>query len=70
MFWVILLLIMAVGLDYLIGDPVYPFHPVRLIGHLIHRCETMIRPRVDNDLLGGRLLTLAAVVIVLGVVTF
>jgi len=61
MFLIIVMLSLAVGLDYLIGDPVYPYHPVRLIGHLIQRCETVIRSRVDNDLLGGRLLTLAVV---------
>ncbi len=31
------------GLDLLFGDPVYNFHPVRLIGNLLSWYETKLR---------------------------
>ena len=32
-----------IGLDLLFGDPVYSWHPVRLIGNLISWFETKLR---------------------------
>jgi adenosylcobinamide-phosphate synthase len=34
---------LAVVLDWLIGDPYWLYHPVRIIGHLIHTTETLLR---------------------------
>ncbi|PCI29020.1 MAG: cobalamin biosynthesis protein CobD [SAR324 cluster bacterium] len=36
------ILSVAVLLDFLIGDPVYPFHPVRLIGNTIQKIESLL----------------------------
>jgi adenosylcobinamide-phosphate synthase len=46
------LLIAAIALDLMIGDPVYPFHPVRLIGSTLTFCETLLR-RAGADGYGG-----------------
>lgn len=43
-----LILLVAFGLDLLIGDPAYPFHPVRLIGRLIQRLEKGLRRHCTN----------------------
>jgi adenosylcobinamide-phosphate synthase len=37
-----ILLIIAIVLDLIIGDPVTPIHPVRLIGNLILKIETLL----------------------------
>jgi adenosylcobinamide-phosphate synthase len=46
------LLAAAVALDLLLGDPVYRFHPVRLIGHTLAGFERLLR-RVGWDGYGG-----------------
>ena len=55
-----LLLICAVILDRLIGDPPYTGHPVRLIGRSIQILESLFRARIPNAFLGGTVLTLLA----------
>ena len=52
------LLIIAVILDRLIGDPTYSWHPVRLVGRFVHLLEKVIRSTNIPDLSGGILLTL------------
>ena len=42
----------AVILDLLLGDPVYPLHPIRLIGHTLTLFERGLR-RVGADGYGG-----------------
>ncbi|MGE9291356.1 MAG: adenosylcobinamide-phosphate synthase CbiB [Puniceicoccales bacterium] len=49
-------LLLAILLDFAIGDPRYPFHPVRLIGHLITRMERFLRSRKSATYLGGIIL--------------
>jgi adenosylcobinamide-phosphate synthase len=34
---------LAIVLDWLIGDPCWLYHPIRIIGHLIHAIETFLR---------------------------
>ena len=45
-------LLLAVGLDLLAGDPVYRLHPIRLIGTLLTRLESLLR-RIGADGYGG-----------------
>jgi adenosylcobinamide-phosphate synthase len=45
-------LLAAVGVDLLVGDPVYAFHPIRIIGRLLSRLEDMLR-RAGADGYGG-----------------
>lgn len=53
-------LIIGVGLDYVLGDPVYVWHPVRLMGNLIAFLEKRIRkifPKTQKaELVGGGIL--------------
>ena len=46
------LLAAAVLLDFLIGDPVYPAHPIRLIGRTLSWFETLLR-KLGADGYGG-----------------
>ena len=46
------LLAAGVALDLAIGDPVYAWHPVRLIGWTLTKCETLLR-RIGCDGYGG-----------------
>ena len=46
------ILAVAVGLDLLLGDPVYAWHPVRLIGSLLEWLETQLRA-IGFDGYGG-----------------
>ena len=46
------ILLVAVGLDLVIGDPVYPFHPIRLVGRLLTGLESMLRS-IGADGYGG-----------------
>ena len=47
------LLAVAVALDLLLGDPVYRFHPVRLIGHTLSGFERALRKLGWNGYGGG-----------------
>lgn len=53
-----LILLLAFGLDLLIGDPVYPLHPVRLIGRVIQTLEKMLRKHCPNRWITSFLLPL------------
>jgi adenosylcobinamide-phosphate synthase len=56
-----LVLISAVFLDLLLGDPRWLPHPVVGIGKLITALEKVLRRLVSNELLGGTVLLLAVV---------
>ena len=47
-------------IDLIFGDPVYAFHPIRLIGNLIGKSEKAIRKALPNneksELVGGFIL--------------
>lgn len=58
-----LLLAGAVLLDFLMGDPVYPAHPIRLIGRTLSSFETLLR-KLGADGYGGGI----ALFLLLGVV--
>ncbi len=51
-------ILVAFGLDLAFGDPVYPWHPVRLIGQLIQKMETWFRTHVGGGRFAGLLLAL------------
>jgi adenosylcobinamide-phosphate synthase len=51
-------LITAVVIDLVVGDPVYPMHPVRLIGSSLQRFETRLRSIGMSGYFGGTLLFL------------
>ena len=52
------MLLMILGLDLIFGDPVYRFHPVRMIGSLISWHEAGLRHSGLNGKFGGVLLSL------------
>jgi len=47
------ILLVAVVVDLLIGDPVYPFHPIRLIGKLLTALESVLRDAGADGYAGG-----------------
>jgi cobalamin biosynthesis protein CobD/CbiB len=49
------ILLVAVAADAAIGDPVYPLHPVRIIGRLLAALESSLR-RLGADGYGGSVL--------------
>lgn len=51
-------LIIAFGLDLILGDPVYQWHPVRILGALIQKTESWLRKNVGEGRSSGLLLTL------------
>lgn len=61
-----LLLACAVVLDLLVGDPVYPFHPVRLMGHTLTALERLLRALRLDGYLGGVVLFLVLSVLWIG----
>ena len=48
-----ILFVIAIALDLLIGDPVTPIHPVRLIGNLIKKIENLLYTRDLSKRLSG-----------------
>ena len=46
-------LLLAVALDLLVGDPVYPLHPVRLIGRTLNAVEVLLRRAGADGYAGG-----------------
>ncbi|MCK5844995.1 MAG: cobalamin biosynthesis protein CobD [Victivallales bacterium] len=65
------ILLAIILLDALFGDPVYPFHPIRVYGRLIEFFEKILRRSGLDSLFGGVILFLAvlfcAETVVLGV---
>lgn len=53
-----LVLLAAVALDLAVGDPVYPFHPVRLMGNTLAFLERVLRSSGLNGYAGGIVLFL------------
>ena len=64
-----LLLLGAVALDGLIGDPVYPLHPVRLTGAALGRIEAALRRLELDGRIGGCLLFAALSCLCVGLVS-
>ena len=62
------LLIAAAVADYYLGDPVYRWHPVRLMGGLLARIETRLRAVGLDGYLGGGLLCIMLVALSVGMV--
>ncbi len=62
------LLIVALVLDLLLGDPVYRMHPIRLIGNLLTALEQLLRKLKLDGYVGGVLLFVLLGSIVLAVV--
>lgn len=54
-------------LDIILGDPVYPFHPVRLIGHVISILEKILTTARLRNLTGGVLLLVSCQLVTLGI---
>ena len=59
------MLSMILGLDLIFGDPVYRFHPVRMIGSLISWYEVVLRHSGMNGKFGGVLLSLLLILSIL-----
>lgn len=57
----LLLVLAAVVLDALLGDPVYRWHPIRLLGSWIARCESALFALGASGYVGGVLHWLAVV---------
>jgi adenosylcobinamide-phosphate synthase len=64
-----LLLVIGVAADLAIGDPVYAWHPVRLIGKALVRIETLLRRAGFDGYGGGILLFLVLAAVSLGVMS-
>jgi adenosylcobinamide-phosphate synthase len=63
------LLMVAVGVDIAVGDPVYAWHPVRLIGRMLTWMELRLRQAGVDGYGGGILLFAGLATLSLGVVT-
>lgn len=50
------MLALAFLLDLWVGDPVYPFHPVRIMGQIVERGETFLRRIVCHEKMAGTIL--------------
>ena len=59
------MLSIILGLDLIFGDPVYRFHPVRMIGSLIPRYEAWLRHSGLNGKFGGVLLSILLILNIL-----
>ena len=56
------ILVLIFGLDLLLGDPDYKFHPIRLIGKTIYYGEGIIRKaRLNEKYLGACLVILSLI---------
>ncbi len=65
---VALSLLLAAILDLIFGDPVYPYHPVRIIGKIIRFFEKLLRNIGFSGIFGGILLCIVVISItILGV---
>ncbi len=57
----LLLTVLALLGDLFVGDPVYRWHPVRVLGAVIARCESFLRRRGWDGIGGGALLAALAI---------
>src|SRR5690606_8425443 len=55
-----LLVALAIAIDWLVGDPKWPTHPVIRIGRLVKRLEARLMPQ-PNELASGALIRRGAV---------
>ncbi|MBL7077282.1 MAG: cobalamin biosynthesis protein CobD [Kiritimatiellae bacterium] len=62
-----IVLLAASVLDLVLGDPVYPLHPVRLIGRFIQRWELWLRHIRADGVAGGFLLLAGVLTVALAV---
>ena len=60
---VLLVLLVAYILDLVLGDPVYPFHPVRLIGLLISLVQNLFKKIYFFNIPAGGILTVLVILI-------
>ena len=51
-----MILAVAFLFDLLVGDPVYPFHPIRLMGRAIERTEVFFRKLIRHEKIAGAML--------------
>ena len=63
-----LLLVCAILLDRIMGDPPYPWHPVRLIGRSIQWVEPLFRRRGIQGIWGGTVFVLTLLFFWLGLI--
>ena len=61
MFECALIIILSFALDLFLGDPVYKYHPVRIIGSTVIFCENILFRCKLNTVLGGTVLTIFSV---------
>ena len=61
-----IVLVAAVGLDLLAGDPIYRFHPVRIIGGLLALLERLLRRAGADGYAGGVALFVLLALLVVG----
>ena len=57
-------LTLAFLLDLLIGDPVYSFHPVRIMGKFIDRAEKVLRLKIRREKFAGAILAVSFPVLI------
>lgn len=55
---------LAFLLDLWLGDPIYPYHPARLMGHAVARGENFLRSALRNEKAAGAVLALSLPVFV------
>jgi adenosylcobinamide-phosphate synthase len=63
-------LLIAVALDLIFGDPVYPLHPIRLMGLTLTGLEKLLRAVRLDGYIGGCLLFLLLAVLWVGIFSF
>lgn len=63
----LIILFVAFLADLYLGDPVYPLHPVRLIGRLIRGCEVLLEHLHLFTLAGGVVLLISVISVVISV---
>lgn len=68
--WQWFILPCIVLLDFIIGDPVYKWHPVRIMGYAVQKIESFLFAIKLNTRLGGVLLVLSLILIFLIPITF
>ena len=66
MIYAIAILLLAVILDLLLGDPPYRLHPVRLMGALIVAMERLLSGLALSGLGGGTLLSVVILAVFVG----